>query len=76
MNGPMKILMWSGILAVLIVIVSLISFALDSISPGHGLVHYYARLGIEVDFAAIIIAVGLIPVVWFVGFIIRTWSVK
>ncbi|MCU0577533.1 MAG: hypothetical protein MUD15_12020 [Desulfobacterota bacterium] len=58
MNGPMKILMWSGILAVLIVIVSLISFALDSISPGHGLVH------------------GLIPVVWFVGFIIRTWSVK
>jgi len=43
---------------------------------GNGLVDYFARLGFEVDLRAAVIAVGLIPVAWLVGFIIRTWSVK
>lgn len=50
--------------------------AFEGTGAGHGLVNYFARLGIEVDLGAAVIAVGLIPVAWLVGFIIRTWSVK
>ena len=50
--------------------------ALEGSGAGQGLADYFARLGIEVDLRAAVIAVGLIPVVWIVSFIIRTWSVK
>jgi hypothetical protein len=62
--------------AALIVIASIFTYAYHSVSPGHGLVHYFARLGIELDYTAIIIALGLIPVFWLVAFIVRTLTLK
>jgi hypothetical protein len=70
------------ILGTLLILAALISMGLPAYSSregsgaGNGLVDYFARLGFEVDLRAAVIAVGLIPVAWPAGFIIRTWSVK
>lgn len=60
----------------IIATVSIVIYASHSALTNQGLVHYFARLGIEVDYTAIIIALGLIPVFWLVAFIIKTFSVK
>ena len=60
----------------IIATVSIVIYASHSARSNQGLVHYFARLGIEVDYTAIIIALGLIPVFWLVAFIIKTFSVK
>ncbi|HPR54909.1 MAG TPA: hypothetical protein PLV84_07255 [Deltaproteobacteria bacterium] len=76
MHTGMKILMAVLVLAVLVSTGYLVLSALEASGAGHGLVRYFARLGIGVDLRAVILAVGLIPLAWLVGFIIRTWSVK
>jgi len=64
------------IMAAVIVTVSIVIHASRSALTHQGLVHYFARLGIGVDYTTIIIALGLIPVLWLVAFIIKTLSVK
>ncbi len=75
MNSP-KIFVALLVLVALTSVGYLVLPAFEGSGAGHGLVNYFARLGIEVDLRAAVIAVGLIPVAWLVGFIIRTWSVK
>jgi hypothetical protein len=60
----------------IIIIVSIFIYAFHSVSSRQGLVHYFARLGIELDYTAIIVALGLIPVFWLVAFIVRTLTLK
>jgi hypothetical protein len=67
------ILLTSG---AIIVIASIFIYAFHSISAGQGLVHYFARLGIELDYTAVIVALGLIPVFWLVAFIVKILSLK
>lgn len=76
MHRVFKVLTAILALAALTVVVYLVYPAFVESAAGHGLVRYFARLGIEVDLRAAVIAVGLIPVFWLAGFIIRTWSVK
>lgn len=37
---------------------------------------YFAKLGIELDYTAIIVALGMIPVFWLVAYAIRSWTMK
>jgi hypothetical protein len=60
----------------IIAIISLVIYASRSARTHQGLVHYFSRLGIEVDYTAMIVALGLIPVFWLIAIIIKTWSVK
>jgi hypothetical protein len=72
----MKTILAIPALAAIITIALIVSHVMTTAGKGFGLVHYFARLGIEVDYLAIVIAVGLIPVFWLGGFLIRTWMVK
>ncbi len=72
----MKMLLAMLALAAIITIALIVSHVMNTAGKGFGLVHYFAQLGIEVDYLAIVIAVGLIPVFWLGGFLIRTWLVK
>jgi len=76
MYSVSKILIALLALAALMTVGYLAYPTFEGSGAGQGLVRYFARLGIEVDLRAAVIAVGLIPVTWLVGFIIRTWSVK
>lgn len=76
MHRALKFLTAILALAALTVVGYLVYPAFVESAAGHGLVRYFARLGIEIDLRAGVVAVGLIPVVWLVGFIIRTWSVR
>lgn len=62
--------------ATIIVIASIFIYAFHSVSSGQGLFHYFARLGIELDYTAIIVALGLIPVFWLVAFIVKTLTLR
>jgi hypothetical protein len=62
--------------ATIIVIGSIFIYALNSVRSGQGLVRYFARLGIELDYTAIIIALGMIPVFWLVAFIVKTLTLR
>ncbi len=62
--------------AVLITIAAIFFSAFYSVKKGQGLVHYFSRLGIELDYNAMIIALGMIPVFWLVAYIIRSWTMK
>lgn len=74
MNSIVKFLAACLSLAAVIAVVILMAYAFRSMGVGSGLAHYFARLGIEVNFPLIIIVIGLIPVAWLIGFIIKTWS--
>ena len=63
-------------LAATAAMVSLAICAHCSTPAGSGLMHYFARLGIELNGRAILIALGLIPVFWLVGLVIKTFSAK
>ncbi|HVN70695.1 MAG TPA: hypothetical protein VMU10_01625 [Desulfomonilia bacterium] len=65
-----------AISSITIVIIAFVIYASRSARTKQGLVHYFARLGIEVDYTAIVIALGLIPVFWIIALIIKTWSAK
>jgi hypothetical protein len=56
------------------VMISLAIHAYSSSPGSSGLLRYFARLGIDLDDRAILIALGLIPVFWLAGFIIKTLS--
>jgi hypothetical protein len=62
--------------ATAITVASIFIYAFHSIRTGQGLVHYFARLGIELDYMTIIIALGLIPVFWLVAFVVRTVTLR
>jgi hypothetical protein len=62
--------------ATIIIIASIFIYAYRSVRSGSGLVHYFARLGIELDYTAIIVALGLIPVFWLVAFIVRSVTLR
>ncbi len=62
--------------ATIIAIGSIFFYAFHSIRPGQGLVHYFARLGIELDYTAIIVALGMIPVFWLVAFIVKALTLR
>jgi hypothetical protein len=62
--------------ATIIAIASIFIYAFHSVRSGQGLVHYFARLGIELDYTAIIVALGLIPVFWLVAFIVKTVTLR
>jgi hypothetical protein len=62
--------------ATIIAIGSIFIYAFHSVRSGQGLVHYFARLGIELDYTAIIVALGFIPVFWLVAFIIKALTLR
>jgi hypothetical protein len=62
--------------ATIIVIGSIFIYAFHSVRPGQGLVRYFASLGIQLDYTAIIIALGMIPVFWLVAFIVKALTLR
>ncbi len=40
------------------------------------MVRYFASLGIQLDYTAIIIALGMIPVFWLVAFIVKALTIE
>lgn len=62
--------------AVFVAVAVIISSALSSAKKGHGLVRYFARLGIDLDYTAMVVALGMIPVFWLVAYVIRSWTMK
>jgi len=62
--------------ATIIAIGSIFIYAFHSARPGQGLVRYFARLGIELDYTAIIIVLGMIPVFWLVAFIVKALTLR
>lgn len=62
--------------AVLITTAAIFFYAFYTARRGRGLVTYFAKLGIELDYTAIIVALGMIPVFWLVAYAIRSWTMK
>lgn len=60
----------------IVIIGSIFIYAFHSVRPGQGLVRYFARLGIELDYTAIIILLGMIPVFWLVAFIVKALTLR
>ncbi|HPC47729.1 MAG TPA: hypothetical protein PLW83_06770 [Deltaproteobacteria bacterium] len=62
--------------ATIAAVLYLVHSALSAVERAPGLNSYFSVVGVEIDIELIVVVVGSIPVLWLVGFIARTWSLR